>query len=142
MKKYSFPLDRVLDWKTVVAEREQLTLQTLKQKQEEITESLLNLTTRIDDLSRDAHAADNGHELAYTAQVRSALIQHKSRTELEHARGEMQIASQQVKYRAAETQRKLIDKLKDRSYEEWAADLDRELDATAADLYLSSWNRR
>ncbi len=142
MKKYSFPLDRVLDWKTVVAEREQLTLQTLQQKQEDITTSLLNLTDRIGDLSKDAYTADSGHDLAYTAQARSVLLRDKTRTEQEHAIGETQVASQQVKYRAAETQRKLIDKLKDRSFDEWSAELARETDATAADLYLSSWNRR
>jgi hypothetical protein len=142
MKKYSFPLDRVLDWKTVVAEREQITLQTLQQRQEALTESLLNLSDRIDDLSRDAHTADSGHDLAYTAQARSVLLRQKMRTEQEHATGETLIASQQVKYRAAEIQRKLIDKLKGRSYEEWSAELARETDATAADLYLSAWNRR
>lgn len=142
MKKYSFPLERVLDWKTIVAEREQLTLQSLHKQQEEITSSLLNLSSRIDALSQEAFTAESGHELAYTAQARAALLKDKTRTEKMRAEGEQKLASQQTRYRTAEIERRLVDKLKDRSLDAWTEELNRETDATAADLYLGSWNRR
>jgi flagellar export protein FliJ len=142
MKRYSFPLERVLDWKTLVAEREQLALETLHQQQEEMTSSLLNLSNRIEELASDTQTAESGHELAYTAQARSSLIRTKAKAERDHADGAARIASQQVRFRTAETERRLMDKLKDRSLESWSAELARETDATAADLYLGSWNRR
>jgi flagellar export protein FliJ len=142
MKRYSFSLERVLDWKTLVAEQEQLALQTLNRKQDEITASLLNLNDRITDLSQDTQTAVSGHDLAYSAHARSALLRHKTRTQQEHAKGETKIVSQQLKFRAAETERKLMDKLKGRSFDEWSAAVDRDADATASDLYLGTWNRR
>ena len=47
MKRFSFPLDRVLDWKSVVAQQEQLTLDSLHSQRAEITASLLNLSSQI-----------------------------------------------------------------------------------------------
>ena len=52
MKRFSFPLDRVLDWKSVVAQQEQLTLDSLHSERAEITASLLNLSSQIDNVLR------------------------------------------------------------------------------------------
>lgn len=142
MKRFSFQLDRVLDWKTVVAQQEQLTLDSLHREREGMTASLLALTNRIEDLSKDAHAAESGHELAYSAQARLALLRDKQKQEQAHAACETRIMFQQGKLRTAETERRLVDKLKERSFTDWSADVDRELEEVSSDLFLSGWNRR
>jgi hypothetical protein len=142
MKRFSFPLDRVLDWKGVVAQQEQLALDSLHQQREEITASLLALSNSIDDLSRDTQVAESGHELACSAHARSALVRHRSRTEAQHSACETRIVSQQHKLREAETERRLLDKLKERSRLEWSAEASRDMESTASDLYLGGWKRR
>lgn len=142
MKRFSFQLDRVLDWKTVVAQQEQLTLDTLHREREGMTASLLALNNRIEDLSKDAHTAESGHELAYSAQARLALLRDRGRKEREHAACETRIVFQQGKLRTAETERRLVDKLKERSFTDWSAGVDRELEEVSSDLFLSGWNRR
>ena len=142
MKRFSFRLDRVLDWKSVVAQQEQLALETLHTEREQISLSLRNLSESIDTLSRTAHTAESGHELAYTAQARSALVRVRQRTEQAHQHCEVRIEKQQHKLRTAETEKRLVGKLKQRSFASWSAEVSREMDETAADLYLGGWNRR
>jgi hypothetical protein len=142
MKRFEFRLDRVLDWKTVVAQQEQATLDLLHQEKQEITTSLHCLNERIDDLSKSSHAAENGQELAYAASARTALLRDRTRTENRRTACDSKIAAQQDRYRSADTERRLVGKLKERSLNEWSAEVTREMDATASDLYLGGWNRR
>src|SRR4051794_23452729 len=108
MKRFSFPLDRVLDWKSVVAQQEQLTLDSLHSERAEITASLLNLSSQIDNVSEQS--AESGHELACSAQARSVLVRLRTKTEAKQASCDTRIVSQQHRLRAAETERLLIDK--------------------------------
>lgn len=142
MKRFDFRLNRVLEWKTVVAQQEQATLDSLRQERQEITQSLQCLNDRINDLSEISYSAESGQELAYAASARSALLRDRSKTEELHADCESKIAAQQERYRTADTERRLVDKLKERSYNEWSTELSRETEATASDLYLGGWNRR
>jgi flagellar biosynthesis chaperone FliJ len=142
MKRFSFPLDRVLDWKGVVSQQEQLALDTLRQQRDEITSSLLNLSEQIDTLSRDTHEAGTGQELAYSAQARSSMMRHRTRTEAQRAHCDTKIVTQQNKLRVVETERRLLDRLKEKSQSEWQLTADREMEATASDLFLGSWRRR
>ena len=142
MKRFEFRLDRVLEWKTVVAQQEQAALDSLHQEKQEITQSLQNLNDRINDLSESSYSAESAQELAYAASARSALLRDRSRTENLSDACDNKIAAQQEKYRSADTERRLVGKLKERSYSEWSAEVSREMEATASDLYLGGWNRR
>jgi hypothetical protein len=142
MKRFSFPLERVLDWKAVIAQQEQLTLDSLHKEREQITGSLLALSTRIEGLSQDTQSAESGHELAYSAQARMTLTRHRTRMEAQYAGCSTRIESQQTKVREAETERRLIDKLKERSLESWTAEVSREAECTTSDLFLGGWKRR
>jgi len=142
MKRFEFRLDRVLEWKTVVAQQEQAALDSLHQEKQEITQSLQNLNDRINDLSESSYSAESAQELAYAASARSALLRDRSRTENLSDACDNKIAAQQEKYRSADTERRLVGKLKERSYSEWSAEVSREMEATASDLYLGGWNRQ
>jgi hypothetical protein len=142
MKRFEFRLDRVLDWKTVVAQQEQAALDLLHQEKQDITTSLQCLNERIDDLSRSSHTAENGQELAYAASARTVLLRDRARTENLRTACDDRISAQQERYRSVDTERRLVSKLKERSLNEWSAEASREMDATASDLYLGGWNRR
>jgi hypothetical protein len=142
MKRFEFRLNRVLEWKTVVARQEQAALDLLNQEKQEITASLGRLNDRINDLSEVSYSAESGQELAYAASARSALLRDRSRTETLRAACDNKIAEQQDRYRSADTERRLVGKLKERSHAEWSAEVSREMEATASDLYLGNWNRR
>jgi hypothetical protein len=126
----------------VVAQQEQAALDSLHQEKQEITQSLQNLNDRINDLSESSYSAESAQELAYAASARSALLRDRSRTENLSDACDNKIAAQQEKYRSADTERRLVGKLKERSYSEWSAEVSREMEATASDLYLGAWNRR
>jgi hypothetical protein len=117
-------------------------LDSLHQEKQEITASLQNLNDRINDLSEISYSAESAQELAYAASARSALLRDRSRTENLSDACDNKIAAQQEKYRSADTERRLVGKLKERSYSEWSAEVSREMEATASDLYLGGWNRR
>src|SRR6476661_2201183 len=135
MKRFEFRLDRVLDWKTVVAQQEQATLDSLHQEKQEITASLQCLNDRINDLSQISYSAESGQELAYAASARSALLRDRTKTEHLRSACDNRIAVQQDRYRTADTERRLVGKLKERSRTEWSAESSREMEATASDLY-------
>ncbi|HYP06100.1 MAG TPA: hypothetical protein VER03_07665 [Bryobacteraceae bacterium] len=142
MKRHSFPLGRVLDWKTVIAQQEQTSLEALERKRNDIQSSLLSLDSAITGLSRASQDAVSGHELASTARARAAVQRQKALTERDHASCQEQIALQQERFRTAETERRLLDKLHQRSRSQWFANMTRETDAQASELYLGVWNRR
>jgi flagellar biosynthesis chaperone FliJ len=142
MKRFSFPLERVLEWKQVVSQQEQITLESLRSERDQITESLQCLSDKINDLSRHGHQAESGHELAYSARARAALQKSQRQVEGERAKCEVKIVSQSDKLRVVETERRLVSKLKERTFADWSAAVTRDQEATAADIYLSGWNRR
>ena len=142
MKRYSFPLRRVLDWKSVVTQQEQTTLATLEQRHSTIQSSLLSLDESIKGLCQDSQAAVSGHELACSAHARAAVQRKKRAAQQDHAACLTLIEGQRQRLRAAETERRLLDKLQDRSRSEWAAEFVRETDSQASDLHLGAWTRR
>ena len=142
MKRHSFPLGRVLDWKTVIAQQEQMSLEALQRQRCDIQSSLLSLDQAIRGLCDSSSDAVSGHELACSARARAAIQRQKSVTEQHQVACEKQIMTQQERFRSAETERRLFDKLRERSRSEWKASLARETDSDASDLYLGSWSRR
>ena len=93
-------------------------------------------------LSEASQDARSGHELACSARARAAVQKQRSQTHMDHVSCESEIVTQQPRFRTAETERRLFDKLRNRSRSEWTAELAKETDAQASDLYLGSWNRR
>jgi hypothetical protein len=142
MKRHSFPLGRVLDWKTVIAQQEQTALEALQKKESDIESSLLSLNNAIRGLCDASQEAVTGHELACSVRARNAVQKQKAVTQQDHAACQTQIVAQQKRFRVVETERRLFDKLRERSHFEWQAGVNREINAEASDLYLGVWGRR
>ena len=79
---------------------------------------------------------------SHTRHALAPQCKAKTVTEQDHASCQTQIAAQQERFRTVETERRLFDKLRERSHSEWQADMGREVNAEASDLYLGVWNRR
>jgi hypothetical protein len=142
MKRFSFPLRRVLEWKTVVAHQEQTTLAALEQRQSDLQSSLLSLEESIRGLSDESQSAVSGHELVCSARARAAVERQKVLVQKDDASCRSQVSGQQQRLRRAETERRLLDKLRHRSHSEWAANVVRDTDTQASDLYLGVWKQR
>lgn len=142
MKRHSFSLERVLDWKSVTAQQEQISLEALRRRSAVIQSSLISLDVALRGSCDPLQETISGHDLAYSARARAAVQKQKALTELDHAFCQGQLSAQQQRLRTVETERRLLDKLRERSRLEWRASLDRENDAQASDLYLAAWNRR
>lgn len=119
-----------------------MALDTLHRQRDEMTASLLFLSDSINELSGATHRAESGHELAYSANARIVLMRDKTRKEQEQSVCDTNIVSQKGRLRIVETERRLVGKLKDRSYSDWSAGVSRELEETSSDLFLGGWKRR
>ena len=93
----------------MIAKQEQTALESLQRKEADIQSSLMSLDEAIRGLSDASQEAVSGHELAYTARARAAVQKQKAVTEQDHASCQTQIAAQQERFRAVETERRLFE---------------------------------
>lgn len=144
MKKFQFPLDRVLAFRRTQAKLEAAKLERLH-------EVLRTLDARAEALQRDLAAARQqlassgsvtGAELAALERYRTSAIAEEVR--LAQARGQCQrqIAAQREIAITRQREQRLLEKLRDRRRAEWQADYAREQDRQAEESYLSRWNAR
>ena len=139
MKKFSFPLQRVLDLRRQQAELERAKLQPFVvrlQKLEAAREYLRNQAHAASASVRSAHSVTGGDLAAlgryerYTDGRIRLLDQH----ELELRK---HIEAQQMVVREADRKVKLLENLRDQRLIEWTAQRDKELEEVASDSYLA-----
>lgn len=142
MKKFTFPLERVLQWRET-----QVTIEEAKLEQ-------LNVELRkIDTFEahiRTEHAAEEtavlgarsatGADLAALEHYRKAnvkQIEHLHRLRAECTR---RIAAQMQEVARRRLDARLLEKLKHKRIAEWRAGFHRELEEQASEAYLAKWN--
>jgi flagellar export protein FliJ len=142
VKKFNFPLGRVIDWRETQARVEESKLETLYAE-------LRSIDSQQHALDREREAAEKtvaargatGTELARLGEFRRFTI--IERTRLEQLRGEVsrKIAAQIQVVAAKRRDVRLLERLKQQKLIAWHRELGRELDAQADEAYLAKWNR-
>lgn len=143
MKKFTFPLGRVMDWRAMLARIEE-------SKLEQIYAELRAIDSRLGELARERTEAERalqgkksamGAELAAHDAFRRFLFAERNRLEGERAGVQQRIAAQMQIVAKKRRDVKLLEGLKDQRLAKWRAEFGREIDAQAEESHLAKWNR-
>ena len=141
MKKFTFPLGRVMDWREAQARLEELKLEALYGELRAIDsrERSLDFEREAAETSVAARGA-TGAELARLGEFRRFLVAERTRLEKLRAACSQRITAQIQVVAQKRRDRKLLERLKQQRLIAWNRDWNRELDAQADEAYLARWN--
>jgi len=144
MKKFSFPLSRVMDWRRAQVRIEELKLERLYGDLHGIDGRAreLNEERAASEKALIAAPAATGEEMAALGAFQRFAIAEQRRLGAKRVECEERIAAQMQAVTAKRRDERLIEKLKEKRLETWKQDLSREIDAQAEEAYLATWNRR
>ena len=143
MKTFRFPLQRVLEWRALQLRVEEEKLAGLQQH----LASLLQLGEKLaaernrsqSQLCSSGTAA--GSDLQSWALYQARLVKQQEILKTQLAQCEKLTVEQRQRLLKARTDHRVLEKLKERRWRQWVYLNDRELEDTAAEVYLSKWSR-
>lgn len=145
MKRFVFPLERVLEWRRIRVEVERSHLERLLGEQRRLEEAAAELATALEEsrgaLSRQA-AAKGPIEAAALAALEEFAAGARIQLEtLRRRQAELagRIQTQRTRLAAARRDLRLLEKLRERARAAWELDYARELEQLASELYLARW---
>ena len=144
MRRFSFRLQSVLEWRVTQLELEESKLETLFAELRRI-EAALRATEagRAEaELAVLGSEQVNGQELQALGVHCLHLSRQRERLEQERASCERRITAQRVRVLEAERNLRLLEKLKERRFAEWRAESEREQENLVSEIFLSQWRRR
>jgi flagellar export protein FliJ len=144
VKKFSFSLDRVREWR-----EKQLTVEEARLQQLFGERATLELRRQ----ALDHEAEETSRAIAYAASVVAAdlraldafrryAIQERARIRTALDDCARRIAEQQKLVMEARRRVELLDKLCEKRWTAWNTDLAREIEAQAGEAYLAKWSQR
>ncbi len=146
MKRFTFRLDRILDWRRGRMEAEQRGLERLLAEQAHLEaqhaflESALEAARRS---VREASAAGQTVEaqtLIALENFSRSVRREQSRLLARRAELERNIYAQRERLMSARRDFRLLEKLRARALAAWERNYSRELEALASELYLARWS--
>lgn len=142
MKKFHFPMGRVIDWREAQARLEEAKLETLYAELRAIESQQQTLDRERDAAEKNVAARGaTGAELARLGEFRRFTIVERTRLEKVRAEVSGKIAAQIQVVAAKRRDVRLLERLKQQKLIAWHRELGRELDAQADEAYLAKWNR-
>ncbi len=144
MKKFVFPLDRVLAWRHTQTRLEEATLEKLQVELRGLDQQRANLDQSVVE-ARDmllGSQSATSMEIAALEHYRAAAAQEAVR--LGHTRASLvqRIGQQTPVVAARRRDARLLEKLRERRLAEWHEAADREVEHLAEESYLSKFARR
>lgn len=144
MKRFHFPLGRVLALRQTQAELEAARLQRLDAERSAINRERLELAEsgQAADRAVLGSAALEAHELAALTAHRSYVSKQDRKLQARSEEVDRRIAAQVVELTEARRRVRLLEKLRERRRAEWQAACDREQEETATEVFLARWRER
>lgn len=143
MKKFAFPLDRVMEFRRMQARLEEVKLEGLYAGLRAIDSREVTVIQRraLSEKALKSAASVTGDELqtfnAYGLAMKEE-IKRMDKTRVEcRKRIDAQLAVLTVKRREV----KLLEKLKEQRFEKWEKEMFKDIDQQAEEAYLYKWNR-
>jgi len=144
MKRFAFSLERVLGWRRIEAQMEELRAERLHAELHAIETSRENL--RIERETTAAHlravGSATGTELAALDNFRRHVDAERARLERERVDCEKRVAAHMRVLTAKKRDVKILEHLRERRLTAWTAELNRETEQQAAEAFLSRWSFR
>ena len=147
MKRFHFPLDRVLRYRQLLAEAEEAKLQGQLAGVHQMDEAIARLErerTRTEEAIRESLAANRqvkSAELASYPDYRSLLARNERGLADERRRRLAEAEQQRTRVLAAHRSREILEQARAQAHDRWRTDHGKEQDATAGELYLGQWKR-
>jgi hypothetical protein len=144
LKKFIFPLSRVMDWRITQTHVEESKLEKLYAERRTIDASsaaLLEARSRSDQALLRASSA-TGSELAAVAAFRRFSAAEQTRFERLRADCSRRVAAQIQVVAVKRRDVRLLERLKQQRFAAWSTGFDREITAQAEETHLAKWNSR
>lgn len=141
MKKFEFRLQSVLDWRTRQLEIQESRLQALLGELAGFDAALEKIEADSREAEREAIASGNTQELAALDPFRARQRRERERVLARRAACERRIDEQRERVVEAGRGVRLLERLRDRKLADWHAESAKELEALAAESFLSRWQR-
>ncbi len=144
MRRFRFRLESVLKWRLLQLELEE-------EKLQELFAELRALEARQAALAEAQHEAERSvlslaiieaQQLAALEAHRQWVAAERSRLAEQQAQCAARITSQRECVRKAEQNLELLERLKQRRLTAWSAEVDKEYQALAEEVFLATWHRR
>lgn len=143
MKTFRFPLQRVLEWRALQLRVEEEKLATLQQQ----LASLLQLREKLASARNRSEShlfvsgTAAGSDLQSWALYQARLVKQQELLKTQIVQCEKLILEQRQRLLKARTDHRVLERLKERRWRQWVYLNDRELEDTAAEVYLAKWSR-
>ena len=143
MKRFQFPLQRVLDWRSLHMRSAEEQLTRLQEQQAALVhrENALRAAELQSEMGLLKLPSMDGSELQSLAGFQVRI--RRERSELQEARAKClaEIVQQRTRVLIARRDFKVVEKLKEKRLQSWTYLTDREIENTAAEAFLSRWAR-
>jgi flagellar protein FliJ len=143
MKIFRFPLQRVLEWRALQLRVEEEKLATLQQQ----LTSMLELREKLDSARNRSEShlfvsgTAAGSDLQSWALYQARLVKQQEVLKTQIVQCEKLTLEQRQRLLKARTDHRVLERLKERRWRQWVYLNDRELEDTAAEVYLAKWSR-
>jgi flagellar FliJ protein len=143
MKAFRFPLQRVLEWRSLQLRVEEEKLAALQQQ----LTSLLQLREKLaaarnrSESHLFASGTAAGSDLQSWALYQARLAKQQELLKTQLAQCEKLIVEQRQRLLKARTDHRVLEQLKERRLRQWVYLNDREVEDTANEVYLAKWTR-
>ena len=143
MKAFRFPLQRVLDWRSLQLRTEEEKLASLQQKQASLIyrEKALAASQSRSESAVLGLACIEGSDLRALAGFQARIKSERAALEASRAQCDTQIAAQRQRLLKARKDCRVLEQLKEKRQKAWSYLGAREVEDTAAESYISSWLR-
>jgi flagellar export protein FliJ len=143
MKKFHFPLARVIDWRRAQARLEEAKLEALYAELRALEEAANALARDRDEAEKNiASRGATGADLIRLGDFHRFTLAERARLEAQRAECARRLAAQMETLAARRRDLRLLERLKEQKLAAWNAGLNREIDAQAEESYLARWNRQ
>jgi hypothetical protein len=144
MNGFRFSLQNVLDWRRCELELEEAKLRRQAAAIAELDRARAELESEgiAAELSVRERNPVAGSELVALAGFRMGVRLKEQRIAAQRAAREQDLARQRQTMLEARRRYRLLERLRDRRWEEWRAAASRELENFASESYLAQWTRR
>jgi flagellar FliJ protein len=144
MKKFAFPLGRVMDYRRMQVRLEEIKLETLYaglRAMDARETTLLQRRVQSEKALKSAPSA-TGEELQTFNAYGLALKEEIKRMDKTRVECRKRIEAQLAVVAAKRREVKLLEKLKEQRFEKWEKEMVKEIDQQAEEAYLAKWNTR
>jgi flagellar export protein FliJ len=143
MKKFSFPLARVMDFRRLQARVEEAKLEKIyaELRAVDARENAMRQQRAEAGKAMQAVTSAMGSELAMLGQFDQAFIEERKRMDKIRVECRKRIAMQFNVLMKKRRDVRLLEKLKDQRFEVWEKEMWKEIDQQAEESYVSKWSR-